>query len=236
MKHTPSTFFSQNPWSWKELVYLMLLTFLFVPVFIENLLMHRLTQWFQNDLYSGTLTGLMMAILFTTGVYLIALRPKGVSWKAIGWQKFRASYWGWILLWYVFIFIGAVIISYLVEIWFGMGTENSKTESLVSRLSAFNMLIAFLSAAVISPIYEEIFYRGFLYRWTRSQYGVIAGMIVSTLIFTLAHLPTYNQLPYAFFTGFVFAWTYEKTASIFPAIFLHGLFNGTVFLLTVLGY
>lgn len=231
--HQPNSFFSHNPWSWKELVSLLALTFLFVPIFIEYILMNALTKWFQNDLYSGTITGLMMAIIFTISVYYIALRPQGLSWKAVGIQMFPRSYWGWTLLWYIVLVIGATIIALLVEMWFGMGTENSKTESLLSRLSALNMFIAFLSAAVISPIYEEIIYRGSFYRWFRSQYGIVIGIITSTLVFTLAHLPIYNQLPYALFTGIIFAWTYEKTISIFPAI--NGLFNATIFFLTILG-
>jgi hypothetical protein len=235
MQQRENTMMQQHPWTWKELVLLLALAFVLVPPLIENFLHDRLEEWFQNDLYSGTLTGLIMAIVFTAGVYGIAIKPKGLGWQEVGFRKFRPSYWGRIAMWYVILVIGAVALSYVVELLFDLGTTNSKTDSLTSRLTPVNMLIAFLSAAVVSPVYEEIFYRGFVYRWIRCKYGIYAGLIASALIFMFAHWPTYNQLPYALFCGIIFALTYEKTSSIYPAMILHGLFNGTVFLLTVLG-
>ncbi len=47
--------------------------------------------------------------------------------------------------------------------------ENSKTEAIQQSVNFFTVLIAFITAALISPIYEEIFYRGFLYRWIRTR-------------------------------------------------------------------
>nr|WP_316046439.1 CPBP family intramembrane glutamic endopeptidase [Planococcus glaciei] len=54
----------------------------------------------------------------------------------------------------------------------GIGSENSKTESLQTDMSVLHFIIAFVSAAIISPVYEEIFYRGFLYRFFQSRYGI----------------------------------------------------------------
>ena len=53
------------------------------------------------------------------------------------------------------------------------------------NLTFFLVLIAFISAAIISPIYEEIFYRGFLYRWLRTRTGFMGAILISSLIFTV---------------------------------------------------
>lgn len=113
--------------------------------------------------------------------------------------------------------------------------ENSKTEAMQQSITFFTVLIAFISAAVISPIYEEIFYRGFLYRWVRTRLGFVGAIILSSFIFTIAHIPTYNVMPVNFLSGIIFALAYERTNSIWPSVIIHGLTNGIMVLLTSLG-
>lgn len=221
-------------WSWKELILLLLVTFLFVPIVIENLLQEALYVFFEDSLYSGTLTGLFMAIIFTAGVYFIALRPHNLSWRAVGFNSFQNSYWKSIIFWTAFLIVISVVIVILMEL-LGGTTENTKTESLQNNMGIWAILIAFASAAIISPIYEEVFYRGFLYRWFRVKCGVSAGILLSSFVFMLVHIPTYNTLPVNFLTGVIFSWTYEKTGSIYPGIIIHGVFNGIAVVLTVLG-
>lgn len=226
-------YFNRSPWSWKELILLLTLVLVFIPFFIEFLLKQYLTESFQNDLYSGTLIGLIMSIFFTLGVYFIAIKPKNLSWKEVGFQRFSKSYWSPIIGWTIVLIIGSILLSYIMEWLFDIGTNNNKTNSLQTRLTTINISITFVSAAIISPIYEEIFYRGFLYRWFRSKYGLLAGMFISSFIFMIVHIPTFNSLPYTFLSGLVFAWTYEKTQSIYPPMIIHGTFNGLAVLLTV---
>ncbi|GGA72709.1 CPBP family intramembrane glutamic endopeptidase [Ornithinibacillus halotolerans] len=225
--------FRNIPWTWKEFISMLVLVLILVPFFIEFLLQNALTNFFQNDLYAGTLTGFIMSIIFIGGLYFIAIRPKKLGWKEVGLQPFPIRYLGNIIGWTVFLIIISIMLSYILEFLFNIGTDNNKTESVQSRLSTINILIAFVSAAIISPIYEEIFYRGFLYRWLRTKYGVLNGILVSSFIFMLVHIPTYNSLPYTFVSGVVFAWTYEKTKSVYPAMIIHGLFNGVSVVLMV---
>lgn len=174
-----------------------------------------------------------MSILFTFGVYFIGIKPKKLSWKEVGFQRFSKSYWIPICGWTIVLIIGSILLSYMMEWLFDIGTNNSKTKSLQTRLTTINIIIAFVSAAIISPIYEEIFYRGFLYRWFRSKYGLLAGILISSSIFMAVHIPTFNSLPYTFLSGLIFAWTYEKTQSIYPSMIIHGTFNGLSVFLTV---
>ena len=220
-------------WSWSELILLLLLTFLFVPIVIENLLQDVLYVFLEDSLYSGTLTGLVMSILFTGGVYVIALRPYNLSWRAVGFNSFQTSYWKSIITWTVFLIGTSLIIVILMEL-LGGTSENTKTQSLQSNMGILSFLIAFVSAAIISPIYEEIFYRGFLYRWFRVKWGVPAGILLSSTVFMLVHIPSYNTLPVNFLTGVIFSWTYEKTGSIYPGMIIHGVFNGIAVVLTAL--
>ena len=138
-----------------------------------------------------------------------------------------------IIVYSVILLVGAVIIMLLTSL-IGNTWDNNKTESLQQNVTYMSVLIAFISAAVISPIYEEIFYRGFLYRWLRIRMGLLGGLIVNAFIFTLAHIPTYNVMPVNFFSGIIFALAYEKTNSIWPSVCIHGITNGVMVFLTIL--
>jgi len=226
--------FKSMYWSWKELVLLLLITFLFVPIVIENLLHDVLYAFLEDSLYAGTITGLVMAIIFTVGVYVIALSPHNLSWRAVGFNTFHTSYWKSILSWTSILIVVSVGIVILMEL-LGGTTENTKTESLQNNMGIWTILIAFVSAAIISPIYEEIFYRGFLYRWFRVKWGVPAGILLSSFVFMLVHIPTYNTLPINFLSGVIFSWTYEKTGSLYPGMIIHAVFNGIAVALTAIG-
>ncbi|KON88133.1 CAAX protease [Sporosarcina globispora] len=227
-------YFQKTPWSWNQVLPLLFIVFLFVPYFIEFLLKQYLTDYLQSELYSGTLVGFIMAIIFTVSLYVIAIKPLKLNWSEVGVRPFPKKYCSSILGWTVGVFVISIFIIILMDLLISVSTANSKTESLKSHLDICTFLIGFISAAIISPLYEEIFYRGFLYRFIRSRYGITAGLLISSLIFMVVHIPTYNTLPVNLVTGLVFAWTYEKTGSIWPGIIIHGTFNGLAIILTAL--
>ncbi len=85
-------------------------------------------------------------------------------------------------------------------------------------------IVAFVVAAIVAPIAEEVFFRGFLYAGMRDRWGLTAGLIVSSLLFGVIHLTPGVILPIVLM-GLIFALLYEKTNSLWPAIILHGLIN-----------
>ena len=81
-----------------------------------------------------------------------------------------------------------------------------------------------LLAVVMSPFFEEIFFRGFLFRGFASSWGWVTGACVSAAIFSLAHLQLDIFVP-LFALGFALAWVYKRTGSLWTAIAFHALFN-----------
>lgn len=61
------------------------------------------------------------------------------------------------------------------------------------------------------------------------------AILISALISTVAHYPTTNAMLVNFIGGVIFAWTYERTGSVVPAILVHGFTNTIGVLLTVTG-
>jgi len=91
------------------------------------------------------------------------------------------------------------------------------------------LLVAMVLGAVVAPVAEEIFFRGFLYTGLRARWGKWAGLIITSLLFSLMHVLPGVLVP-IFFMGLILGWLYERTGSIWPAVIVHGLNNALAFL------
>jgi hypothetical protein len=86
--------------------------------------------------------------------------------------------------------------------------------------------------AVVVPIGEEMFFRGFVYGGLRARWGVTIALLISAAFFAVVHLQIVHGLP-VFVLGIGFALIYERTGSLLPAIVAHGV-NNVVAVLAVL--
>ncbi len=85
---------------------------------------------------------------------------------------------------------------------------------------------------VVSPITEEIVFRGVLYGYLR-QWGVLAAIIGSTVAFVLAH-STQGAFPLTQAVGgIVFAVAYEKERNLLVPVVIHILGNLAIFSITL---
>ena len=82
----------------------------------------------------------------------------------------------------------------------------------------------FQALAVWTPFTEEIFFRGFIFAGLAPRMGLWRAMLLSSLIFSLFHLSLGLLVP-VFITGFLLAWLYRQTGSIWPSIAAHAAQN-----------
>jgi membrane protease YdiL (CAAX protease family) len=86
-----------------------------------------------------------------------------------------------------------------------------------------------LALAVVTPIGEEILFRGVMQRWLRRSHGRLAAIVVSSLLFGLAHLSLRLFVP-VFLLGLAFAWIADRAHSALPTIGAHAAYNAVPFL------
>lgn len=86
----------------------------------------------------------------------------------------------------------------------------------------FKVIIMFV--AVLGPFFEEVFFRGFLYRALKRHFGFWVGLIINAFIFSLIHWNIQVFLP-IFGLGIVLALLVERTGSLIPSIIMHILVN-----------
>lgn len=97
-----------------------------------------------------------------------------------------------------------------------------------------------IGAAVLAPIGEEVLFRGYLFGSLRrlagdSRTGIAIAYGVSALVFALSHSLAATEgliglLVPSFLIGLVFAWGFDRSGSLVPAIIAHAINNGIAFL------
>ena len=137
-------------------------------------------------------------------------------------------------IWYTFlslilIFLVSFVYVIILQKVFGIEAPGSKIDELVrSGNVSGNILI--VVTAFIAPLCEEVYFRGFLYPAFRKSFGVVIGIFLSSVVFAAAHLDLFSFFP-IMVIGWILAFMYEKTKSIFPVIFLHSIYNLTLILI-----
>lgn len=130
----------------------------------------------------------------------------------------------------------ATILSVLVGIVRGFGLDwlsvnfpilNAGSEAL-SNMLVFDepgaMIVSVILISTLVPLWEEMFFRGFIHNVLRNRLGVWAAIVVSSLLFGLFHIIPL-QIIGAFTLGLLLAWLYEKSGSLWLPIFAHALNN-----------
>jgi hypothetical protein len=177
------------------------------------------------SIFYGIQVLLMLGVVWFFAIYWrrSSLRDLGFRYYSIGKT-----------IWYTFlslllIFLVSFIYVIILQKFFGIDAPGSKIDELVrSGNVSGNILI--VVTAVIAPLCEEVYFRGFLYPAFRKSFGVVIGIFLSSIVFAAAHLDLYSFFP-IMVIGWILAFMYEKTKSIFPVIFLHSIYNLTLILI-----
>ena len=188
----------------------------------------------------GLLSVMMLVILFTgigrqyvqsAGILvleLLYLLPiilifglRRISWKHLGFGKFSVSVvgigCGLLLGGYALILLHNSILNTL-----GIDTQGDQIFEIFNRLE--HPIWFFFVGAIVAPLVEEIFFRGFLFQGFRQAYGWRPALFLSSAIFAGAHLDPVSLIP-TFILGCVLAYVFHRSNSLWPGIIFHATIN-----------
>lgn len=103
--------------------------------------------------------------------------------------------------------------SNIIQIFFNISSSNSIKNPVNILYSIF-----------LTPLLEEILFRGFILKGFLKNYNKFTAIIMSSLFFALLHIKL-NAVILAFISGILFAYLYIKTKSLISCIFAHFLSN-----------
>ena len=184
-------------------------------------------------------------ILFHTSVIdllcfvfiLWVVRRSGGHWKDLGLRIpegkfFREVLMGWaaytaILPIFFTVLIGLVVLAHWIRYeppphpLIHVFLEEEKGSALLIGYSLF-------LAAVVGPIFEEFFFRGFCYPILKRKIGIPLAMILTSAFFALIHENSFAFWP-IFVLGMGLVYLYEKRSSLIGPMVLHMTHN-TIFI------
>jgi len=93
----------------------------------------------------------------------------------------------------------------------------------------WEMVLVFIGAAVLAPISEELYFRGFLYKAFRNKFSQGIAIAAASVIFGALHFDLYRFVPF-FTAGVILNHIYEKYENILIPIIAHSVWNGIMVL------
>ncbi len=156
-------------------------------------------------------------------VWLFGVRKYGASWSKLG---FRPASFSTLILSGAVLFFGL-----LVNVLYAVGIRALGLESLLPPqvLPAFTTELPMLAvvavlAAVIAPVVEEAFFRGFVFPALRQRLGTVVAALGSAALFSLAHAQPGVVVP-VFVLGLALVWLFARTGSLLPCVLVHSSYN-----------
>ncbi len=181
----------------------------------------------RNEPFVAKLSIVVSLMLYaaTSAAILIAARVRGgpgwrelIAWRS--WSPVRGARFFWSLAVLVLLYsLGAdAAIAHLYPTF----------QDLVHMPKEAKWVALFvILASVFAPITEELLFRGWLYTSLRLAIGVPAGIIVTAVLFALAHWESTHLYALAVFpVGLALGYLRERTGSIKATMTFHAIYNG----------
>ncbi len=131
---------------------------------------------------------------------------------------------GWIMIIPIVLLV-SLIMNNLID---NQNGSNPLLEIVLNNNNYFAFIILFITTTVLAPLFEEIIFRGILLPILSRDFGIILGILVSSLIFALAHL-SISEMPPLLVLGIGLGITRIASGSLLSSVFMHSLWNGLTF-------
>jgi membrane protease YdiL (CAAX protease family) len=126
----------------------------------------------------------------------------------------------------------ALAVFYVVSAVYSALVEPTGEQDIVDTLgtergTGYLLATAFI-VILVSPVAEEIFFRGFFYRSLRNRFHPLAAATIVGLVFGAIHYTdseTLQLIPILIVLGVLFCLVYERTGSLYPSIGMHAVNN-----------
>jgi len=119
-----------------------------------------------------------------------------------------------------------------------LGHKPAEPDQVATCVAGLPLLLLGPVVVLAAPFGEELFFRGFLYKGLRRRRSVTASVLISGLVFGLAHFGGLDFLliiPSLMVVGFGLALVYEHRQSLLASMAAHATFKLICYVFIVLG-
>ena len=149
----------------------------------------------------------------------------------LGLGRPRASYFRYGLIFGFGLFLASIAIGLVQAAAVGK-EQQAIAQALLGHRGIEALLLDLVAIAILTPIAEELLFRGVFFGGVRQRLPFIPAAVATTALFTLVHEP--QAWPGVFVLGFGLALAYERTKSLWAPIAAHATVNGVPLLLLAL--
>ena len=110
--------------------------------------------------------------------------------------------------------------------------EQQEVITMFEDASDTSLALLAFSVAILTPFAEELLFRGFILGMLLKRYSDIQSIVISSLIFAIAHEPIAMVL--AFGGGLLYGWLRVRTGSILPGMIAHAIWNGFITVVVIM--
>ncbi len=225
-------------WKVRDAILVMAAGFLFLAMaLITTLGLFELQQGNPHDseprAVISTLVSTLFFLFLLCMIYAIVVKRYRCTWRMLGlrsvaWQWLAAVPFVFALLTfsYVLMLRGMVAIFGPTVQWPRPLTSTTVAATHQPLLEA----LVVLTGVVLTPLAEELLFRGVLYQALRRTMPVGSAAVISALIFAAMHLSVVLFIPLTLM-GIVLAIVFERSGSIIPTILIHACNNGIILLI-----
>ena len=173
------------------------------------------------------LTEAISTIVIFTLLYK-KLGRSAANWRQLGFRKFSKIRALKYVAAYPVIILTLVILLAVIAGALGVTPPNGTTTPAAKTLNLMGGIgPAFFVAVLVAPLVEETIFRGILFPHFKRRYGVLAGVMISTILFAVIHINPVQVIA-TFFVGLYICFMYQRLDSIYPGMILHALSNAAV--------
>ncbi|MEN9218035.1 MAG: CPBP family glutamic-type intramembrane protease [Gloeomargarita sp. DG_2_bins_126] len=232
------------PWGWEVILQVMGLWF--VAFFgLGQVVFPVLVRWFGFLTWVHTPLGQAVYVLVSYSSLMAAgvaiLRLSLRSYQPLGshWFNFRVR--GRTLAWAIggylvaqpLVFLASLVNQSLLQ---GRGGGNPLLPILAQTQDPWVLAIFAFVIVVLAPLFEETIFRGFLLPSLTRRLPLGAAIVLSGMVFALAHLSVADVLPLTVL-GILLGFVYTRERGLWTPILLHSFWNGgSLVALLVLGH
>ncbi len=129
----------------------------------------------------------------------------------------------------VYLFLSLALTKVISELFPSFNGEQVQDIGFSTSINGIELIAVFVSLIVITPIVEELIFRGILFRGLRKDLPFWSSAIITSLAFALAHAQ-WNVAIDTFALSLALCYLVEKSESIIPSILLHAIKNSLAFI------
>jgi len=114
--------------------------------------------------------------------------------------------------------------------------EIEQVQELLKQLRATSPLLILFSMAIAPAVFEELFFRGYLFHALRRKTTRFETILISAVLFGLFHVISNGSLSIerllpSTFMGLVLGWICYQSGSVYPGMLLHACHNGLLMMM-----